>query len=123
MEVVAEYRDIDVLGKAPDEAVGLRKRRAALEEEAWASRGTLVIEGVQSPEDPEIFLDIADRRTESIGRRKKQIEPVARRGRYELFVGRGRQERTSPTSAEVSNPRTNSCIQIGRAERPARRSS
>jgi len=40
-----------------------------------------MIERVQRPADPEILLDIADRRAEPVGGGEKQIETVARPAR------------------------------------------
>jgi trimethylamine:corrinoid methyltransferase-like protein len=46
LEVLAEYRDIDVFGESPDEAVSLRQRSAALEEKARAPMRNPVIENI-----------------------------------------------------------------------------
>ena len=46
LEVLAEYRDIEVFGESPDEAVSLRQRSAAFEEKARAPRRNPVIENI-----------------------------------------------------------------------------
>jgi hypothetical protein len=38
-----------------------------------------MVERVERPADPEILLDIADRRAEPIGGREKSVETIARR--------------------------------------------
>src|SRR3546814_20929291 len=48
-EIVPVYGDVDILGKALDEAVRLRKRGAALEEQPWLVGAALMIELVQRP--------------------------------------------------------------------------
>ena len=60
-----------------DQTVGFRQGRATLEEETRSSGGSLMVEGIQGPADPEVLLDIADRGADSIGGREKQIEPVS----------------------------------------------
>lgn len=82
-----------------------------------------MIERVQGPADPEVLFDIADWSAEPVGGRKKKIEPVARRRGDDLLVGGGGHDAALSSVSELSRPRRNSCIQIGKAGRPARRSS
>ena len=89
VEIVAEHGNIDVLGKPLDQAVSLRQGRATLEEEARSSGGSLTIECIQGPADPEVLLDIVDRGAEPVGGREKQIEPVACRRGDDFPVGCG----------------------------------
>ena len=79
VEIVAKDCDVDVFGEAIDQTIGFRQRCAALEEQARSRRGTFVIERVERPADPEILLDIADRRTEPVGGGEEYIETIARR--------------------------------------------
>lgn len=58
LEVVTEYSDVDVLGKAFDKVVAFRQRRAALEQQPRLSCRPFVIERVERPADPEVLFDV-----------------------------------------------------------------
>ena len=122
-EVVPENRDVDIFGEAMDQAMGFGQGRAALEEQAGPIGRPLVVERIQGPADPEVLFDIADGSAEPVGRRKKEVEPVAWRHGDDLLVRRLGHGCASSTFGKPSRSRRNSCIQIGRAENPARRSS
>ena len=102
----------------------LRKRRAAFKEKARAPGREPVIKNVQSPANPEVFFDILQGGAESARSRKetsrrsrsgavmKVLKPSLILGLVVAGVGR-----SSMRSL------TKSCIQIGSADMPARRSS
>src|SRR3546814_1880522 len=69
-----------------DEAVRLRKRGAALEEQPWLVGAALMIELVQRPADPEILLDIAERRAKPVRGRQEQIGRASCRERVCQYV-------------------------------------
>src|SRR3546814_8675445 len=92
-EIVPVYGDVDILGKALDEAVRLRKRGAALEEQPWLVGAVLMIELVQRPADPEILLDIAERRAKPVRGRREQVPAIGFSRPDDLLVaGAGRSE-------------------------------
>jgi hypothetical protein len=78
VQVLTEYRDVDVFRKAADEIVVLRQRCAAFEEKAWAPLWKPVIENIERPANPEILLDILHRCTKSARCGEKNIEAVRR---------------------------------------------
>ena len=92
---------------------------SALEEEAGAADRSFVIERVQRPADPEVFLDMVDWRTETVGSREKKVKAIGRCRSADLSVGSGGHGRTCPASEATSRSRRNSCIQIGSTEKPA----
>ena len=92
---------------------------SALEEEAGAADRSFVIERVQPPADPEVFLDMVDWRTEPVGSREKKVKAIERCRGADLSVGSGGHGRTCPASEATCRSRRNSCIQIGSAEKPA----
>src|SRR3546814_1719853 len=112
-EIVPVYGDVDILGKALDEAVRLRKRGAALEEQPWLVGAALMIELVQRPADPEILLDIAERRAKPVRGRQEQVPAMGfSRPDALLVAGAGHARRPQ---AGVTSSRRESCIQIGSA--------
>src|SRR3546814_4452521 len=95
----------------------LRKRGAALEEQPWLVGAALMIELVQRPADPEILLDIAERRAKPVRGRQAQVAAIGFSRPDDLLVaGAGHARRTL---AGVTSSRRKSCIQIGSAARPS----
>ena len=120
------FRPKNRTGPAQGHRLSTRRFRqgcAALEEQAGAFGGSLAKERVQCPADPEVLFHVADRSAEPVGGREKQIEAVTRGRGDELPVYIGSHCRGPSASAVRSNPRRNSCIQIGKAASPALRSS
>src|ERR1700728_4603101 len=121
VDVVAENGDVDVFGKAFDQTVGLGQRCPALEEQARLPARQLMVERLERPADSEVFLDIADRRAKPVGGREKSVETIPRRcGDQRRIIGRAH-ERVSLLLK--SSGLKNSCIHIGNAPIPLRRSS
>src|SRR3984957_15418741 len=56
--VIAEDRDVDVLGEPGDQPERFRERRPALEQQPQAARRGTVEECIEGPADPEILLDV-----------------------------------------------------------------
>src|SRR3546814_3290897 len=73
----------------------LRKRGAALEEQPWLVGAALMIELVQRPADPEILLDIAERRAKPVRGRQEQVPAIGFSRPDDLLVaGAGHARRT-----------------------------
>ena len=73
----ARQDDVDILGKALDEAIPFGQGGAALEEQLWLFRHALE-QGVDRATDPEILLDRLRRRPQLGCGRLEQIEAISR---------------------------------------------
>src|SRR5690606_41393866 len=83
-----------------------------------------MVECVERPADPKILLDIANRRTKPVRCRQEKIELLSGHRGDDSFISRAAQEGSSGmVSAGSIKGLRKSCIQIGIANRPARRSS
>ena len=75
-QIATENRDVDVLGEAGDQAEGLGQGSAPLEQEPRSASSQSVEQGIQGPADPEVLLDVLNRRTQARGCAEKQIESI-----------------------------------------------
>ena len=64
-QVITKYGDVNVFGKAGNEAKCLGERGAALEQQAAATSLQTVKQSIQCPTDPEILLDVLNRCTKA----------------------------------------------------------
>jgi hypothetical protein len=76
IQILAKRCDVDVLGKAIDEAVRFRQGRSALKQQTGTTRWESMIKDIESPADSEIFLDILRVRAEATRRGKECVEAV-----------------------------------------------
>ena len=68
--------EVNVLGEASNQSECLGKRGAALEQELRMTLRQAVVEGIEDEANPEVFLDVARERVESVGGRLEDVPSV-----------------------------------------------